>query len=87
MCLPLIGTFEGYLMSAPALTATLPPAASTHYTTRDLAQLLQCSGRHVWRLIDMGTVPGVIRLGRLVRLHRPTIDRWLADGCPKHHRI
>ncbi len=67
---------------ASSLAATSPSPAA-HYTVVDLAGLLQCSDRHVWRLIDAGRIPGVIRLGRIVRLHRATIDQWLAAGCPR----
>ena len=48
------------------------------YTVPEFAQIMQCSQRHVWRQIDAGHIPGVIRCGRLVRLSRAVIDRWLA---------
>jgi excisionase family DNA binding protein len=53
------------------------------YTVSDLSGRLQCSERHIWLLIDQGLVPGVMRLGRLVRLHGPTVDAWLAAGAPQ----
>jgi excisionase family DNA binding protein len=55
--------------------------ADQDYTVRDLAGRTQSSSRHIWRLIDKGLVPGVYRLGRLVRIHRATADAWLAAGC------
>jgi excisionase family DNA binding protein len=51
------------------------------YTVPDLAKSKQCSERHIWRLIDAGKIPGVYRLGRLVRIHRATADAWFASGC------
>jgi excisionase family DNA binding protein len=57
------------------------------YTVSDLAERTQCSARHIWRLIDAGKVPGVYRLGRLVRIHRATADAWLAAGCPATRKI
>lgn len=69
------------------VSAMAPADASERdYTVPGLADRLQCSTRHLWRLIDAGRVPGVLRLGRLVRLHRPTIDAWLAAGCPAQRR-
>jgi excisionase family DNA binding protein len=56
------------------------------YTIPDLAERTQSSVRHIWRLIDAGKVPGVYRLGRLVRIHRATADDWLAAGCPSTRR-
>ena len=49
----------------PALraAATLEPAT---YTVPQLAELAQCSERHLWRLIDRGKVPGVLKLGRVL---------------------
>jgi len=56
------------------------------YTVRSLAASKQCSERHIWRLIDGGKIPGVYRLGRLVRIHRATVDAWFASGCPNTGR-
>lgn len=48
----------------------------------DLARLLNCSEKHVRVLIQRGSVPGVVRLGRLVRLNRQAITAWLSHNCP-----
>ena len=53
-------------------------AGASTYTVDQVAMIAQCSARHVWRLIDKGEVPGVIRLGRLVRFSKSKIDDWLA---------
>jgi excisionase family DNA binding protein len=63
----------------------MKPDAGT-YTVADLAGLLQCSERHVWRLIDLGRVPGVLRVGRLVRIARAVADAWIVDGAPAQRR-
>jgi excisionase family DNA binding protein len=63
-------------MTAPA--TNMPAVEPATYTVPDLARLLHCSERHVWRQLDMGRIPGVIRCGRLVRLSRRIIDAWLA---------
>jgi excisionase family DNA binding protein len=69
------------------LTSTAFPSSHNNpaergYTVRDLARSKQCSERHIWRLIDAGVIPGVYRLGKLVRIHRATADDWFARGCP-----
>jgi excisionase family DNA binding protein len=64
-----------------AITPEPPPAPAT-YTVAELARLIQASERHIWRLVDLGVIPGKLRLGRLVRFHKPTVDAWLGNGCP-----
>jgi len=59
----------------PALPAAIEAAT---YTVEQLADLAQCSARHVWRLIDAGKIPGVLRIGRLVRISRKIADAWLS---------
>jgi excisionase family DNA binding protein len=68
-------------MTATTALSDRAAPAERDYTVRDLAARLQCSERHIWRLIDQGRVPGVLRIGRLVRLHGATVDAWLAGGC------
>ena len=52
------------------------------FTVEDVAGLLQCSTRHVWRLHDAARMPSAVRIGRLVRWPRKLIESWIADGCP-----
>jgi excisionase family DNA binding protein len=63
---------------SPPAHPALAALESATYRVPDLARLLQCSERHVWRMLDLGRVPGVIRCGRLVRLSRKIVDDWLA---------
>ncbi|MCA9119320.1 MAG: helix-turn-helix domain-containing protein [Planctomycetaceae bacterium] len=49
---------------------------------RAVAELLDCSPRHVYRLSDAGRMPAPIRLGSLVRWSRVAIDEWVRAGCP-----
>jgi excisionase family DNA binding protein len=51
-----------------------------------VADLLNCSTRHVYRLSDGDRMPRPIKLGALVRWNKATIDAWLAEGCPSHRR-
>jgi excisionase family DNA binding protein len=68
------------------MTVTLPPAdapAAQLLDVRAVAQLLNCSPRHVYRLADAGRLPAPLRLGALVRWRRADLDAWLAQGCPR----
>ena len=48
----------------------------------DVAKLLRCSTRTVYRLSDSGRMPRPVKLGALVRWPREQVQRWIADGCP-----
>jgi excisionase family DNA binding protein len=50
------------------------------YTVSDIAEKLQCSERHVFRLISQKKIPGVCQFGRLRRFRKVEIDRWLLKG-------
>ena len=49
------------------------------YDVPGLAALLRCSERHVRNMADAGSIPGLIRIGRLVRFHRGIVNEWLAE--------
>jgi len=51
-------------------------------TINDVARLLNCSTRTVYRLNDAGRMPRSVRLGSLVRWNRSEIEQWITDGCP-----
>ena len=50
-------------------------------TVNEVAQLLNCSSRHVYRLSDAGKMPRPVKLGALVRWSRFAVEAWIADGC------
>ncbi|MBN1341747.1 MAG: helix-turn-helix domain-containing protein [Phycisphaerae bacterium] len=52
-------------------------------TVHDVAGMLNCSTRTVYRLIDSGRMPRPVRLGALVRWPRVAIESWIALGCPR----
>lgn len=61
------------------------PAAETPMVlidVREVANVLGCSSRHVYRLTDLGAMPRPIKLGALVRWRRAEIEDWIAKGCP-----
>ena len=47
----------------------------------EVADLLNCSPRHCYRLADAGRMPAPLRLGSLCRWNRQEIDTWIAGGC------
>lgn len=47
-----------------------------------VAEMLDCSPRHVRRLADSGRMPAPIKLGALIRWPRAPIYQWIEDGCP-----
>lgn len=48
----------------------------------DVAGMLKCSARTVYRLADSGRMPAPVHLGSLVRWSRMVLDEWVAEGCP-----
>jgi excisionase family DNA binding protein len=48
----------------------------------EVAGILDCSTRHVRRLVDSGRIPRPVKLGALLRWVRTEIDQWIAAGCP-----
>lgn len=46
----------------------------------ELATLLRLNRKTVYAMIQRGEIPGVRRLGRIVRIHRDTVLHWLAEG-------
>ena len=56
-------------------------------TVHDVAEMLNCSGRTVYRLNDAGRMPRPVRLGSLVRWPRATLERWIDQGCPRPEEV
>lgn len=48
----------------------------------DVAEMLRCSTRSVYRLADAGKMPRPVRLGALVRWNRASVMDWISKGCP-----
>ena len=49
---------------------------------QSVAELLDCSARHVYRLSHAGRMPAPVKLGTLVRWSKAAIEDWIAGGCP-----
>lgn len=65
-------------------SATTTP--SLMLTAADVAALLACSTKTVYRLADRGALPRPVRLGGLLRWRRGEIDQWIDEGCPTRSR-
>jgi excisionase family DNA binding protein len=63
-------------------TSVKPAALPALIDVRVVAELLNCSERHVCRLADAGRIPRPVKLGALVRWNRCQVEKWLAEGCP-----
>ncbi len=63
-------------MTPVALTAAMMLSVD------DVAIMLNCSTRHIWRLADSGRMPRPVKLGNLRRWRRVTLEGWLEEGCP-----
>jgi predicted DNA-binding transcriptional regulator AlpA len=58
-----------------------PREPSLLIDVHDVAALLKCSARHVWRLADSSRMPRPYKVGALCRWDRAAIERWVAGGC------
>jgi len=68
-------------MRSQATTDPQHPNVATLFTVEQVASLLNCSPRHVYRLSDAGKMPSPMRLGALVRWRKADIDGWIENGC------
>jgi excisionase family DNA binding protein len=60
-----------------------PPAPAPTLDVHGVADLLICSERHVYRLVDAGRIPAPAKLGALNRWPRIQIEKWIEQGCPQ----
>jgi excisionase family DNA binding protein len=70
-------------MDAPRHTAVAAPQESALLTVHDVARVLNCSARTVYRLADSGRMPRPVKLNALVRWRREIIEQWVGGGCPR----
>ena len=52
-----------------------------------VADMMACSTKTVRRLVDAGKLPGVVRVGRLLRFDLAVLANWVRQGCPPQHRF
>ena len=58
------------------------PAYPVLLDVSEVAGILKCSARHVYRLAYSGRMPKPLKLGALARWNREAVEQWLAAGCP-----
>ncbi len=63
-----------------------PVAQSAMLTVHDVARMLNCSARTIYRLTDAGKMPRPVKLNALVRWPREVIEHWIAGGCPDQRK-
>lgn len=63
-----------------------PRESSLLVDVQDVAAMLKCSARHVWRLADADRMPRPLKIGALCRWDREVIERWVSEGCPSCRR-
>ena len=59
-----------------------PDSPAMLFDVEQVASLLRCSPRHVYRLSDAGAMPRPRHLGALVRWSRLEVEAWVKAGCP-----
>jgi excisionase family DNA binding protein len=60
---------------------TTPETLPEVITIDELAAMLRVSLPTAYSAVQRGKVPGAVKIGRVWRLHRPTVVSWLAQGC------
>jgi len=61
--------------------STPDPTMRPMHDVDRIAVMLDCSPRHVRRLVDSGKMPAPIKLGAISRWPAQVIDEWIAGGC------
>ena len=69
------------MMVTTVSPATEPALAPALLDVAQVAELLSCSTRHVYRLCDRGRMPAPRKLGALCRWSRGEIMAWIEGGC------
>lgn len=56
-----------------------PTSERTILTVPQAAEYLGIKNTKAYELAARNELPGLIRIGRLVKVHKPTLDRWLEE--------
>jgi excisionase family DNA binding protein len=60
-----------------------PPAASelpANLKVEELARLMRVDRKTLYEAIAAGEIPGVCRIGRVLRIHRDAVLEWMRSG-------
>jgi excisionase family DNA binding protein len=57
-------------------------------TVDELADFMRVDRKSIYAAIQRREIPGVTKLGKTIRIHRPTVVAWLRDGqsAPRSRR-
>ncbi len=76
-------TYRGEEMSATdftsARTGNAPAVAPLLLRDYEVAAILNVSKSTAYALMAGGTLPGVVRIGRSIRLSREALERWVRE--------
>jgi len=64
-----------------------PPTEAKLLDVRAVAAMIDCSTRHVYRLVDAGKMPAPLKIGTLCRWRKKAVEEWIDSGCPSVRRI
>jgi excisionase family DNA binding protein len=80
-------TEDAMTSTQPVPDKPFPPTVeAATYDADDLAALLKCSVRKIWRMRDANELPACLRLGRLVRWPKAVVDSWIHSGSATTRR-
>jgi len=54
-------------------------------SVKQVAKILNCSTRHVYRMSNAARMPRLVKLGSLVRWPKKAIEVWVANGNSKQN--
>lgn len=49
-------------------------------TVDELAVIIKCNTKTIYEAIKLGQLPGAFRVGRVIRVHKPTVLAWAVSG-------
>ena len=64
--------------AAPAVPSSGPRRL---VDANEVARLLGCSARHVFRIADAGLMPWGLKVGHLRRWDLAEVEAWIGGGC------
>lgn len=78
---PIDSSLRSTAMSDNAQAKKKSLSSAELVNVQEVAEMLCCSTRHVYRLSDGGRMPRPFKLGSLVRWSRAVVEAWIIDGC------
>ena len=70
-----------------AISSSMAESSAKLLDVNQVAEMLGCSQRHVYRLSDAGRMPAPVRLGSLVRWSAAALRQWIDAGCPNCRKV